>query len=238
MAAGLPAPHGAAPVRPLQSALSRPSQQETKQRWSSRSDKVWSAAVLWEAGRQGQAHQGAPGVEGMALAGMRHTGDAEERLQTRHAARREQRSQWAPVRGGEMPKPQGGTSPLGLAPGQDRVVPPALQRVLAPLVEADLHDGADGARPKRAAKPASMALRDALSPRAWRVGAIACPAYGTRSPPRKLRTRITRRMADGSGLRRLKQTLRVGAYVKGQVVPTQGGGRQAPRSPRCPATAP
>ena len=60
----------------------------------------------------------------------------------------------------------------------------------------------------------------------------------TRIPPRKLMPRITRRIADGSLLKLIKQTLTVGAYVKGPVAPTKGGGRKAPRSPRWTATCP
>jgi group II intron reverse transcriptase/maturase len=57
-------------------------------------------------------------------------------------------------------------------------------------------------------------------------------AYFTSIPHRKLMTLITKRIADGSLLKLIKQTLTVGAYVKGQVVPTKVGVPQgAPISP-------
>jgi retron-type reverse transcriptase len=51
----------------------------------------------------------------MAIEWMINTGDAEEMLQTLHDALRAHRDQCAPVRGGAMPTPTGGTRPLGIA---------------------------------------------------------------------------------------------------------------------------
>jgi RNA-directed DNA polymerase len=46
----------------------------------------------------------------------------------------------APVRVVEIPKPTGGTRPLGMATGEDRVVQTAMKLVLEPIFEADFHD--------------------------------------------------------------------------------------------------
>ena len=145
--------NGAAQVRTLQRALSRPSQQDQQRRCSRLEDTVWRGDVLGEAWRQGKARQGAPGVEGLASEAMSNTGDAEERRQTRHEGRRAHRYQGAPVRVVEMPKPQGGTRPLGIATGEARVGPTAMPLVLEPIFAADLQDCSDGYRPKREAKP-------------------------------------------------------------------------------------
>jgi RNA-directed DNA polymerase len=107
-----------------------------------------------------------------------------------------------------------------------------MQLVLEPIFEADFHDCSYGYRPKRDAKQASLAMRADLYNRAWGVVAIDFQAYFTSIPHRKLRTLITRRIADGSLLKLSKQTLTVGAYIKGQVVPTRVGGPQgSPISP-------
>jgi group II intron reverse transcriptase/maturase len=168
----------------------------------------------------------------MAIEWMINTGYEEEMITKRHKALREQRYQFAPVRVVEIPKPKGGTSPLGIATGQDRVVQTAMRLIVEPIFEADLHDCSDGYRPKRDAKPASLAMREDLDNRAWSVVEIDFKSYCTSIPHRKLMTLITKRIADGSLLRRIKQTLQVGVYEHGQVVPTKVGVPQgSPISP-------
>jgi len=77
-----------------------------------------------------------------------------------------------------------------------------------------------------------MAIRNDLYHRAWGVVAMDCQAYFTSIPHRKLMGLITKRIADGSLLKLIKQTLTVGASIKGQVVPTRVGVPQgSPISP-------
>jgi len=219
-------------VRHLQSALYRTSKQEKKKRFDSLYDKVWRADVLWEAWRQVKANKGAPGVDGMAIEWIMNTGYAEEIIQPLQGALREQGSQVAPVRVVEIPKPKGGTRPLGIATLKDRVGQTAMQLVLEPIFEADLHDCSYGYRPQRDATQASQAIRADLYNRAWGVVEMDFQAYFTSIPHRKLMTLITRRIADGSLLKLSKQTLTVGAYIKGQGVPTKVGVPQgSPISP-------
>ena len=226
------ATNGAAQVRKLQRALYRTSKQDKKRRFYSLYDKVWRADVLWEAWRQVKANKGAPGVDGMAIEWIINTGYEEEMITKLHKALREQRYQFAPVRVVEIPKPKGGTRPLGIATVEDRVVQTAMRLVVEPIFEADFHGCSYGYRPKRDAKQASLAIRADLYNRAWSVVEIDFKSYFTSIPHRKLMTLITKRIADGSLLRLIKQTLKVGAYVKGQVVPTKVGVPQgSPISP-------
>ena len=120
---------------------------------------------------------------------------------------------------------------------EDRVVQTAMKLVLEPIFEADFHDCSYGYRPKRDAKQASKAIRDDLYNRAWSVVEIDFQAYFTSIPHRKLMTLITKRIADGSLLKLIKQTLTVGAYVQGTGGSQRRSGcRKAPPSPRCTAT--
>jgi RNA-directed DNA polymerase len=132
----------------------------------------------------------------------------------------------------EIPKPKGGTRPLGIATVEDRVVQTATRLIVEPIFEADFHDCSYGYRPKRDAKQASIAIREDLYHRAWGVVEVDFKSYFTSIPHRKLMKLITQRIADGSLLKLIKQTLKVGVHDKGQVVPTQVGVPQgSPISP-------
>ena len=111
----LTATNGANKVRKLQRALYRTSKQDKKRRFYSLYDKVWRVDVLWEAWRQVKANKGAPGVDGMAIEWIINTGYEEEMIHKLHEALRAQYYQFAPVRVVEIPKPKGGTRPLGIA---------------------------------------------------------------------------------------------------------------------------
>ena len=168
----------------------------------------------------------------MAIEWIINTGYEEEMITKLHKALREHRYQFAPVRVVEIPKPKGGTRPLGIATVEDRVVQTAMRLVVEPIFEADFHDCSYGYRPKRDAKQASLAIREDLYNRAWGVVEIDFKAYFTSIPHRKLMTLITKRIADGSLLQLIQQTLKVGVYKHGQVVPTKVGVPQgSPISP-------
>jgi RNA-directed DNA polymerase len=224
--------NGADKVRKLQRALYLKSKQDKEVRFYSLYDKVWREDVLWEAWRRVKANKGAPGVDGKAIEAIVETGQEEEMIKKLKESLREKRYRFAPVRLVEIPKPKGGTRPLGIATVEDRVVQTAMKLVLEPIFEADFHDCSYGYRPKRDAKQASMAIREDLYNRAWGVVEIDFRLYFNSIPHRKLVKLITRRVADGSMLKLIKQTLRVGVRDRGQVVPTKVGVPQgSPISP-------
>src|SRR5207247_10742036 len=102
-------------VRHLQRTLYRTAKQSQAVKFYSLYDKVWRADVLREAWRQVKANKGAPGVDGLAIETIVNTGQEEEMITKLQKALREQRYQFAPVRVVEIPKPKGGTRPLGIA---------------------------------------------------------------------------------------------------------------------------
>lgn len=224
--------NGVDKVRNLQRALYRKSKQEKEARFYSVYDKVWRTDVLWEAWRQVKANHGAPGIDGKTMEEMVETGQEAALIQKLQAALPAHRYQFTPVRVVEIPKPQGGTRPLGIATVEDRVGQTAMKLVLEPIFEADFHDCSYGYRPKRDAKQASLAIREDLYSHAWGVVEIDFKSYFTSIPHGKLMKLITKRIADGSMLRLIKQTLKVGIWKQGQVVPTKIGVPQgSPISP-------
>jgi group II intron reverse transcriptase/maturase len=224
--------NGAEKVRHLQRALYRASKQDKARRFYSLYDKVWRLDILWEAWRQVKANKGAPGVDGMAIDEIVETGREQAMIEKLHEALRAQRYHFAPVRLVEIPKPKGGTRPLGIATVADRIVQTAMKLVLEPIFAADFHDCSYGYRPKRDAKQASVAIREDLYNRAWGIVEIDFQSYFTSIPHGKLLKLITKRIADGSMLKLIKQTLKVGVQDQGQVVPTTVGVPQgSPISP-------
>ena len=143
------ATNGADNVRKLQRALYRTSKQDKKKRFYSLYDKVWRADVLWEAWRQVKANKGAPGVDGMAIETIINTGQEEEMITKLQKALREQRHQFAPVRVVEIPKPKGGTRPLGIA---------TVRQTFTTAPTATGRSGTPSRRPSRFGKTCTTAL--------------------------------------------------------------------------------
>ena len=215
--------NGVDKVRNLQRALYRKSKQEKEARFHSLYDKVWRTDVLWEAWRQVKANHGAPGIEGKTIDEMVESGQEEGMIQKLQAALQAHRYQFAPVRVVEIPKPKGGTRPLGIATVEDRVVQTAMKLVLEPIFEADFHDCSYGYRPKRDARQATLAIREDLYQHAWGVVEMDCKSYFTSMPHRKRLKLSTKRIAEGRRLRLIKQTLQVGIGQQGQVAATKIG---------------
>ena len=175
-------------VRQLQSTLYAKAKQAKEVQVYALSAKVWREDVLWEAWQQGQAHKGAPGVDGPSLEAIVVGGQEREMSRRGHAPLRAETSRCQPVRRVELPKPTGGTGPRGMAPVEDRVVQTAMQLVLAAIFAADCPPCSYGYRPPRDANMAALAITADLYDRAWGVVEIAFPSYLTPMPHAQLMT--------------------------------------------------
>jgi RNA-directed DNA polymerase len=98
-----------------------------------------------------------------------------------------------------------------------------MKLVLEPIFEADFQDCSYGYRPKRDAKMASLAIREDLYRHAWGVVEIDFQSYFTTSPHDKRLRLIRSRVVDGSMLRMVKPSLKVGVDYQGRVEPTRVG---------------
>jgi len=219
-------------VRQLQRTLYAKAKQAKEATFYSLYDKVWREDVLWEAWQQVQANHGAPGVDGQSIEAIVAGGQEQEMISRLQEQLRTQTDRCQPVRRVDIPKPKGGTRPLGIATVEDRVVQTAMKLVLEPLFEADFHPCSYGYRPKRDAKMASLAIKEDLYDRAWGVVEIDFQSYFTTIPHAKLMTLIRQRVVDGSLLRLIKQSLKVSVASHGQMEPTRVGVPQgSPLSP-------
>ena len=210
-------------VRQLQRTLYCKAKQEREVRFYSLYDKLWREDVLWEAWRQVKSNKGAPGVDGQSIDAIVSRGQETEMIDRLQQHLREKRYQFQPVRRVDIPKPKGGSRPLGIATVEDRVVQTAMKLILEPIFEADFHDCSYGYRPKRDAKMASIAIHEALYRYAWGVVEIDFRSYFTSIPHDKLMVLIGKRVSDGSMLRIIKQSLKVAVAYQGQVEPTRVG---------------
>jgi len=219
-------------VQQLQRTLYRTAKQSKAVKFYSLYDKVWRNDVLWEAWRQVKANRGAPGVDRETIEGIVSCGEEEQMLRQLQEQLRGKNYRFDPVRRVDIPKPKGGTRPLGIATVRDRVVQTAMKLVLEPIFEADFHPCSYGYRPQRSAKMASVAIREDLYARAWGVVEIDFRSYFTTIPHDKLMILIKQRVVDGSMLRLIKQSLTVEVAYQGKMEPTAVGVPQgSPISP-------
>lgn len=220
-------------VRQRQRTLYHKAKQAKEVKFYRLYDKLWREDVLWEAWRQVKLNKGAPGVDGKSIEAIGSGGREGEMMGRLGEQLRAKTYRCQPVRRVDIPKPKGGTRPLGIATVEDRVVQTAMKLMLEPIFEADFHDCAYGYRPRRGAKIASLVIREDRYRQAWGVVEIDLRNYFTTIPHDKLLKLIRQRVVDGSMLRIVNQSLKVGVAYQGRVAPTTVGVPQgSPISPR------
>jgi RNA-directed DNA polymerase len=102
-------------IRQLQRSLYRQAKQDKSRKFYSLYDKVYRTDVLWEAWHQVKANQGAPGGDGRSIAAIVEAGEEAQMIQALQSQLREKSYKFQPVRRVDIPKPQGGVRPLGIA---------------------------------------------------------------------------------------------------------------------------
>lgn len=219
-------------VRQLQRTLYLKSKQGKKTRFHSLYDKIYREDILWEAWQQVKVNKGAPGIDGRRIDEIVEQKKEREMIDQLQKQLREKSYKFSPVKIVKIPKPKGGTRKLGIAIVGDRVVQTALKIVIEPIFEADFHDCSYGYRPKRNAKQATEAIRHDLYNKSWGVVELDFKSYFDTIPHRNLLILIQKRISDGSVLKLIKQTLKVGVYDRGNIISTKIGVPQgSPISP-------
>ena len=79
-------------------------------------------------------------MDGKSIEAIVKGGEEGAMITRLHEALRGKTYGFQPVRRVDIPKPKGGTRPLGIATVEDRVVQTAMKLVVSPIFEADFHD--------------------------------------------------------------------------------------------------
>ena len=175
-------------------------------------------AAYWALSREA-----APGVDGMRWS--KYGEGLEERLLDLH--RRVQRGAYRapPVRRVNIPKPDGGTRPLGVAALEDKIVQKAVvDVVLTPIYEAEFLGFSYGFRPGRGAHDALDALAYGIEKRkvSWIVDADVRAYFDTISRDWLVRF-VEHRIGDRRLIRLLRKWLNAGVMEDGTWADTGQG---------------
>ena len=205
-----PSPETAAEtVRKLQRTLYRRAKSQPQWRAWSLYGELCREEILGAALKQVIENGGAPGIDGMKVEELKENPQYRQQwLEQLREELREKTYRPDPVRRVSIPKGNGKMRPLGIPTVKDRVVQTAAVMLLQPIFEADFHDKSYAYRPKRNARQAIDAIKDALLSGRREVLDADLSGYFDAIPHSSLMRLVKGRVSDGSMLRLIKEWLR------------------------------
>ncbi|WP_202802914.1 group II intron reverse transcriptase/maturase, partial [Singulisphaera acidiphila] len=176
-------------------------------------EEVCARENLNRAYKRVKANQGAAGVDGMTIGGVRDwlAGHKEELV----ASLLDGTYRPQPVRGVQIPKPGGGVRQLGIPTVIDRLVQQAILQVLEPLLDPTFSDSSYGFRPKRGAHNALFQARKYVAEGRVIVVDMDLEKFFDRVNHDILMARLSRRVADKRLLRIVRRFLEAGLLQDG-----------------------
>jgi RNA-directed DNA polymerase len=178
----------------------------TREEWYSLMDKVTDLRTLRAGWERVRANGGAAGVDRVCVERFGRT--AEERILRLQQELKAGKYKPSAVRRVEIPKPEGGSRPLGIPTVTDRVVQAALVEVIGPIFEVRFASRSYGFRPGRGCKDALRDVDEALKQGLVHVVDADLKGYFDSIPHAELRSRVHARIKDGAVLRLMDGFLR------------------------------
>ena len=209
-------------VRELQRKLYAAAKRSPDRRFHALYDRISRGDVLAEAWKRVRVNKGAAGVDQVTLAEVEVRG-AERLLAELQRDLRQGSYRPVPARRVDIPKPSGGSRPLGIPTVRDRIVQQAARLVLEPIFEADFSDSSFGFRPRRSATDACEELRkDFIAGRIWAFEADIRDCFG-QIDHQVLMERLAERISDRRVLKLCRKWLGAGVMVDGEHRQTVAG---------------
>lgn len=173
---------------------------------------------------------GAPGADGMTIAEL--PGYLRANWERIKQSLLDGSYQPSPVRGVEIPKPNGGVRLLGIPTVLDRLIQQAIHQVLSPIWEPDFSPHSYGFRPRRSAHQALHQALDYINAGRQDVIDLDLKSFFDRVNHDKLMALIRAKVEDKALLRLIRRYLQSGILLGGAVQPREEGTPQGgPLSP-------
>ena len=193
-------------------------------------ESILDPANVLKAWKRVRANKGAAGIDGMTIAEF--PAFAREQWSSVRTAIEEVRYSPRPVKRVEIPKPDGGSRPLGIPTVVDRVIQQALAQILVPICDPTFSESSFGFRPGRSAHDAVYRVRDIIK-EGYKIAVdVDLSSFFDTVNHDILMHRLSRHVGDKRVLKLIGSYLRAGVVVKGRLQATLKGVPQGgPLSP-------
>jgi len=180
--------------------------------------------------RRVEANDGAPGTDGMTCRQLR--GFVKRTWPASRKVIYDGTYRPLPVRGKEIPKPEGGMRQLGIPAVMDRLVQQAMVQVLVAIYDHTFSDASFGYRPGRSQAQAVERYRQHVENGYTHVVSLDLSKFFDRVNHHRLMSRLEQRIKDRRVLKLIRAFLRSGIQLNDLVEPTEEGTPQGgPLSP-------